>query len=182
MLDFMRLGCAVPKVRVGDVGANTQDICAYMKKAEEAGCDLVLFPELALTGYTCGDLIFQEALQTATLAGLKKIAEVSSTYPALTVVVGLPLCVTGQIYNCGAVIGRGKLWGIIPKTYLPNYGEFSELRWWVSGYSIKDRMIRYAGQECCFGYAPMHSVCRRITISPWAETCCSPWVTARCWA
>lgn len=145
MLDFMRLGCAVPKVRVGDVGANTQDICAYMKKAEEAGCDLVLFPELALTGYTCGDLIFQEALQTATLAGLKKIAEVSATYPALTVVVGLPLCVTGQIYNCGAVIGRGKLWGIIPKTYLPNYGEFYERRWFASSQDLPVKEVAIDG-------------------------------------
>ena len=109
MLDFMRLGCAVPKVKVGDVLANTQDICTYMKKADKAGCDLVLFPELALTGYTCGDLIFQEALQTATLEGLSQIVEASNAYPALTVVVGLPLCVTGQVYNCGAVIGRGKL-------------------------------------------------------------------------
>ena len=136
MLDFMRLGCAVPKVKVGDVLANTQDICTYMEKADKAGCDLVLFPELALTGYTCGDLIFQEALQTATLEGLSQIVEASNAYPALTVVVGLPLCVTGQVYNCGAVIGRGKLWGMIPKTYLPNYGEFYERRWFASSQDL----------------------------------------------
>ena len=136
MLDFMRLGCAVPPVQVGNVPKNVQDICAYMAKAEAAGCDLLLFPELSLTGYTCGDLFFQEALQTATLEGLSQIVKTSSDYPALTVVVGLPVCVTGQVYNCAAVVGRGKLWGIIPKTFLPNYGEFYERRWFASSQDL----------------------------------------------
>ena len=136
MLDFMRLGCAVPPVQVGNVPKNVQDICAYMAKAEAAGCDLLLFPELSLTGYTCGDLFFQEALQTATLERLSQIVKTSSDYPALTVVVGLPVCVTGQVYNCAAVVGRGKLWGIIPKTFLPNYGEFYERRWFASSQDL----------------------------------------------
>ena len=145
MLDFMRLGCAVPKVRVGDVIANTQDICAYMKKADDAGCDLVLFPELSLTGYTCGDLVFQEALQKVSLEGLSQIVEASAAYPSLTAVVGLPLCVTGQVYNCGAVIGRGKLWGIIPKTFLPNYGEFYERRWFASSQDLPVKEVPLSG-------------------------------------
>ena len=136
MLDFMRLGCAVPPVQVGNVPKNVQDTCAYMAQADAAGCDLLLFPELSLTGYTCGDLFFQEALQTATLEGLSQIVKTSSDYPALTVVVGLPVCVTGQVYNCAAVVGRGKLWGIIPKTFLPNYGEFYERRWFASSQDL----------------------------------------------
>ena len=145
MLDFMRLGCAVPKVRVGDVFANTRDICAYIEKADEAGCDLVLFPELSLIGYTCGDLVFQEALQKATLEGLSQIVEASASHPALTVVVGLPLCITGQVYNCGAVVGRGKLWGIIPKTFLPNYGEFYERRWFASSQDLPVKEVSISG-------------------------------------
>ena len=136
MLDFMRLGCAVPPVQVGNVPKNVQDTCAYMAQADAAGCDLLLFPELSLTGYTCGDLFFQGALQTATLEGLSQIVKTSSDYPALTVVVGLPVCVTGQVYNCAAVVGRGKLWGIIPKTFLPNYGEFYERRWFASSQDL----------------------------------------------
>ena len=65
MLDYIRIACAVPPVRVGDVKKNAEDICAYIEKADEAGADLVVFPELALTGYTCGDLFFQEALHRA---------------------------------------------------------------------------------------------------------------------
>ncbi len=136
MLDFMRIGCAVPKVKVGDVSKNTADICAYMEKAEEAGCDLVLFPELALTGYTCADLFFQKALQQAALQGLERITEESGKYPALSCAVGLPLCICGQLYNCAALVCGGKVWGIIPKTYLPNYGEFYERRWFASSQDL----------------------------------------------
>ena len=144
MLDFMRLGCAVPPVQVGNVPKNVQDTCAYMAQADAAGCDLLLFPELSLTGYTCGDLFFQEALQTATLEGLSQIVKTSSDYPALTVVVGLPVCVTGQVYNCAAVVGRGKLWGIIPKTFLPNYGEFYERRWFASSQDLPVKEVPIA--------------------------------------
>ncbi len=132
MLDFMRIGCAVPAVQVGDVKKNAQDICTYLAKAEEAKCDLVLFPELALTGYTCGDLFFQQALLDAALDGLKMVMDASVAYPSLCAVVGLPVALAGQIYNCAAVISSGKLHGLIPKTYLPNYGEFDERRWFAS--------------------------------------------------
>ena len=145
MLDFMRLGCAVPEVKVGDVPANTRHICTYMEKADKAGCDLVLFPELSLTGYTIGDLIFQEALQKASLDGLSQIVKASAAHPALTAVVGLSLCITGQAYNCGAVVGRGKLWGIVPKTFLPNYGEFYERRWFASSQDLPVKEVSIDG-------------------------------------
>ena len=73
MLDFIRIACAVPPVKVGDVRKNTEDICAYMKKADAANADIVLFPELCLTGYSCGDLFFQDVLWKAVKAGLKEI-------------------------------------------------------------------------------------------------------------
>ena len=74
MLDYIRIACAVPAVKVGDVKKNTADICDRIREADEKKCDLVLFPELALTGYTCADLFFQEALLQASLAGLQEIA------------------------------------------------------------------------------------------------------------
>ncbi len=132
MLDFIRIGSAVPPVCVGDPKKNTEDICRFMKEADEAGVDLLVFPELALTGYTCADLFFQESLLTQCMKGLEKIMECSRCHPAVTAVVGTPAVIEGQMYNCGAVISGGKMRGLVPKTYLPNYNEFSERRWFSS--------------------------------------------------
>lgn len=132
MLDYIRVACAVPEVRVGDVVKNTADICSQMKQAEEQKADLVLFPELSLTGYTCGDLFFQESLLNAAEKGLQEVTCCSEKYPQLTAVVGIPLRIGGQMYNCGAVISAGKVCGFVPKTYLPNYKEFYERRWFSS--------------------------------------------------
>ena len=97
MLDFIRIACAVPPVRVGDVLKNVEDICAKIKEADEAGSDVVVFPELAVTGYTCADLFFQETLQKASVRGLQKIVDFSAAYPAVTAVVGVPVVICGQI-------------------------------------------------------------------------------------
>ena len=132
MLDYIRIGCAVPAVQVGDTEQNTRDICKKIAEAETAGCDLVVFPELALTGYTCGDLFFQEALLNAAVAGLNEICKYTEQFPALHIAVGLPLVIGGQMYNCGALLSGGKVHGIVPKTYLPNYKEFYERRWFSS--------------------------------------------------
>ena len=132
MLDYIRIGCAVPAVQVGDTERNTRDICDKIAEAENAGCDLVVFPELALTGYTCGDLFFQETLLNAAAAGLNEICKYTEKFPALHIAVGLPLVIGGQMYNCGALLSGGKIHGIVPKTYLPNYKEFYERRWFSS--------------------------------------------------
>ncbi len=145
MLDFIRIACAVPPVKVGDVKKNTQDICAYMEKADRQGTDLLIFPELALTGYTCADLFFQETLLKASLAGLREIIDCSGRYSALTAVVGAPLVIEGQMYNCGIVVSGGKLRGIVPKTYLPNYNEFYERRWFSSSKDLQSKFV--SGRE-----------------------------------
>ncbi len=132
MLDFIRIGSAVPPVSVGDPKKNTQDICRFLEQADAAGVDLLIFPELALTGYTCADLFFQESLLVECMKGLQKILECSACHPAVTAVVGTPAIIEGQMYNCGAVISGGKMRGLVPKTYLPNYNEFSERRWFSS--------------------------------------------------
>ncbi len=129
MLDYLRIGCAVPPVRVGDAVRNAADICAYLDKAEKAGCDLVIFPEMALTGYTCADLFFQETLLRASRAGLAEIAARTAKMPQLVAAVGLPLALFGQLYNCAAVISGGIVRGIVPKSFIPNYNEFYERRW-----------------------------------------------------
>ena len=132
MLDFIRIGTAVNPVTVGNAAKNAQDICAYIRAADEAGCDLVLFPELALTGYTCADLFFQDTLLAESMKGLQAIMECTKQYPAVTAVVGTPAVIEGQMYNCAAVISSGVLRALVTKTHLPNYGEFSERRWFSS--------------------------------------------------
>ncbi len=132
MLDYLRIACAVPPVQVGNVKKNTQDICCAMEKADAQNVDLVVFPELALTGYTCADLFFQQTLLDGVKTGLAEIVSCSEKYPALTVAVGLPACIDGRLYNCAAVISGGKVRGLVPKTFLPNHDEFSEKRWFAS--------------------------------------------------
>ncbi len=128
MLDFIRIACAVPAVKVGDVKKNAQDICVYMDRANEAGADIVLFPELALTGYSCGDLFFQDSLIRAVREGLRQIADHSANTKGLTAVVGLPVRLGHKLYNCAAVISGGQVHGLVPKTHLTA----GEKRWFAS--------------------------------------------------
>ena len=131
MPDYIRIGCAVPAVRVGDVKKNVADICGYMEKADAQKVDLVLFPELAMTGYSCADLFFQEVLYSAVDRGLQQILTCSAAHPQLTAVVGLPIRSGMKLFNCAAVIAGGKILGITSKTYLPDYREASESRWFA---------------------------------------------------
>ena len=133
MLDFVRIACAVPKVSVGNVKKNTADICSYMEKAEFQGVDVLLFPELCLTGYTCGDLFFQDALHVAVRLGLREILEYSKKYPNLISVIGLPVKLEGKLYNCAAVISDGDIGGLVPKTRIPG----GERRWFTSGMDVQ---------------------------------------------
>ncbi len=134
MLDFIRIACAVPAVRVGDVKKNAEDICAYMEKADAQNADIVVFPELALTGYTCGDLFLQNSLCSAAAEGLRKIVSCSKAHPGLTTVVGMPLRLNAKLLNCAVVVADGGIKGIVPKTYLSG----SESRWFVSGDELKE--------------------------------------------
>ena len=129
MLEYIRIACAVPQVQVADVEKNTLDICAYMERADGENADLLLFPELAMTGYSCGDLFLQDALLDAVEAGLVKILECSAKHPQLTAVVGLPVRSGMKLFNCAAVVCGGKVRQLVSKTYLPDYGESNESRW-----------------------------------------------------
>ncbi len=149
MLDFIRIACAVPPVKLADPIKNAEDICAYIARADEQKADVLVFPEMCLTGYSCADLFFQESLLQASLTGLKKILACSASYPAVTLAVGLPVVLTGQMYNCAAVISGGVLRGLVPKTYLPNYSEFYERRWFSSSEELQQDTVlpAYLGLE-----------------------------------
>ena len=132
MLDFIRIACAVPKVAVGNVDKNAKDICDFMGKADAQKADILLLPELALTGYTCGDLFFQDALHREVTKGLQRLLHCSREYPELTTVVGAPLRLGMKIYNCAFVIEDGDIKGIVPKTHIPG----NEKRWFTSGKDV----------------------------------------------
>ena len=141
MLEYIRVASAVNPVRVGDAVQNAQDICRQIRQADEAGCDLVVFPELALTGYTCADLFFQNTLLNESMKGIQEIMACSAQHPNVVAAVGTPAVVEGQMYNCAAVISGGQLRGLVTKTHLPNYNEFSERRWFSSSEDLQAREV-----------------------------------------
>lgn len=129
---FIKVAAGVPKCTVANVTANTKEIKRLINKADEGKINLLCLPELCITGYTCGDLFFSDTLLTSAKNALKEIAEYTvGRYPIT--VVGLPLMYASKLFNCAAVIGNGKILGLIPKTYLPNYAEFYEQRQFSSG-------------------------------------------------
>ena len=149
MLDYIRIACAVPAVKVGDVRKNTEDICAWMAKADAQNVDIVVFPELSMTGYTCGDLFYQETLHNAVETGLLQILECSRSYPRLTALIGLPVRMGMQLANCAAVISDGCLRGLVSKTFLPDYNGFNESRWFCS--VEEGTYVTLADQEVSLG-------------------------------
>lgn len=148
MYDFFRAVCAVPKVKVADTDFNLSEIIKKADEAEKLNPDLVVFGELCLTGYTCQDLFFQKRLLSAAKEALLSLAEKSLEYSA-AIAAGLPLGIGGRLYNAAAIIYKGKICGIVPKTYIPNYGEFYEKRWFSSAAELKETSISsaYFGAE-----------------------------------
>ena len=138
MLDFVRVACAVPDVRVGDPLQNARNHCAILEKADAKKVDILVFPELSLTGYTCQDLFFQDSLNDAALAGLGEILNCSRLHPDVVAVVGLPVRRGCRMFNCAAVLSGGMVQGLVPKTYIPNYPEFYEKRWFSSGEDLHE--------------------------------------------
>ncbi|MBN1616533.1 MAG: NAD(+) synthase [Spirochaetales bacterium] len=124
---FFRVAAATPSCTVGDCGANTAEILSLVKSANGQGASLVVFPELSITGYTCADLFSQDLVSRVSLAAVRLIAEKTREIP-ITIVVGFPFAWGSSRYNCAAVISDGRVSGIVPKTHIPNYGEFYELR------------------------------------------------------
>ena len=104
MMDFLRIACAVPRVSLGDPKANAREMAGQMAQAEGQNADLLVFPELSLTGYSCQDLFFQDALYEAALEGLGMLLDASKNAPALTAVVGLPLRLGSRMFNCATVV------------------------------------------------------------------------------
>src|SRR5215510_11983854 len=133
-------------MRVADAGFNGEQIIDLMRQAAKRRAVLAVFPELGLSAYSCEDLFHQQALLDASTAALQQVVEASQG-SSLVTVVGVPLQIDGLLYNCAAVISDGKLLGVVPKTYLPNYREFYELRQFTPGDYCARESIDLCGQR-----------------------------------
>jgi NAD+ synthase (glutamine-hydrolysing) len=148
---FLRVAAATPTLRVADCTYNAEHILALLSQAEKDGASVVVFPELALTGYTCADLFHQAVLQRGALAALAHVARVSaSTFSGLAVV-GLPVALDDQLFNCAAVLHRGRILGVLPKSFIPNYKEFYEGRWFAPAANARSQHINLHGETVPFG-------------------------------
>jgi NAD+ synthase (glutamine-hydrolysing) len=147
---FARVAVATPIVRIGDPAHNLEGTLALMQQAAKDKAVLAVFPELGLTAYTLDDLFHQRALLEAAEAALAELLRRTSKLP-LAALVGLPVAVNGLLYNCAALVCRGRLVGVVPKTYLPNYREFYEARYFTPGDATACTEIRLAGQTTAFG-------------------------------
>ncbi|HEY8389720.1 MAG TPA: NAD(+) synthase, partial [Clostridia bacterium] len=129
---FIKVAAATPKIVTADCINNTEEIIKLINQAQNLGVDIVVFPELCITGYTCGDLFLQQALQESAKQSLEKIIEASQN-AEMIICIGLPIAFDEKLYNCAAVISQGKLLGLVPKKHIPNYAEFYELRYFTGG-------------------------------------------------
>lgn len=142
---YVKVAAATPKIKVADTIYNGQSIRAKMDEAVENGAKVVVFPELCITGYTCGDLFLHEKLLSSAKIELFKIVEHTKTFDAIFFV-GLPYEINGKLYNVAAVIAKGEVLGLVPKTYIPNYNEFSESRYFASGKGVETDELLPNGQ------------------------------------
>lgn len=174
---FLRVAAATPDCTVGDCGANTAGILALIGEAAAKGAALVVFPELAITGYTCGDLFSQELLGRVSITAIRLIADKTRDL-AVTSVIGFPFSWGNARYNCAAVISQGSVLGIVPKTHIPNYGEFYELRHFVPAPTVT-RMIPsgiFGSEPVPFGTRLLFTDERNQDLSFAAEICEDLWV------
>ena len=170
---FLKAAALSPALRVADCAYNTQQIIAQLKDAAARGVKLAVFPEFCLTGYTCGDLFLQHTLQQGALTGLQSILDASRELDVVALV-GLPLLVRGKLYNVAAVLCRGRLLGLVPKTYLPNYGEFYEKRQFTPG-STEVEPVTVCGQQVPFGTSLLFRCCEMPSFVLGVEICEDLW-------
>ncbi len=149
-IGLLRVGVATPELKIADVDFNLSEICQIARKAKQQCCQLLLFPELCLSGYTCADLFYQHSLQQRVESALLKLATFSAT-EKMALVVGAPLSVSSRLFNCAVLISHGKICGLVPKTYLPNSGEFYEQRWFTSATERTCEYVQLGGSEVPFG-------------------------------
>lgn len=141
---IIKVASAVPTVKVADCRQNIKEIELLIAQAEGQGAEIIVFPELCITGYTCQDLFRQQILLDAAENCVMQLLEFSRQLDIISIV-GVPIVAGDLLLNCAVVLQQGKILGIVPKTYLPNYNEFYEKRWFASAQDLRPQLIRYAG-------------------------------------
>ncbi|MDR1298841.1 MAG: NAD(+) synthase [Oscillospiraceae bacterium] len=171
---FVRVAAASPQIRVADCDHNADRIIELMDRAASGGVSLLCLPELCLTGYTCGELFLQELLQRGARDALSRLIEHSAGH-RMAVIAGLPLLSGGKLYNVAAVFGNGRLYGFVPKTHLPGYGEFYERRHFSPAPS-RVASARFGGADIPFGTQLLFRCASAPDFTFAAEICEDLWV------
>lgn len=151
---FITVAAAIPAVKVADCDYNIEQIIAQVTEAEEKGVEIIVFPELCVTGYTCQDLFRQSTLlENVELSVVRLLGHMRKMN--VIAIIGIPVIVGDLLLNCAAVIQKGSILAMIPKTYLPNYNEFYEKRWFASLQDLRETQIRYAGNKITITPEPL---------------------------
>ena len=174
---FIKTAAITPKIEVADCARNAEVIAEGMEQAYQAGAQIVVFPELSLTGYTCGDLFLQESLIRGVSRALRHLAEKSLECPGMMSFVGLPVLFEQKLYNCAAVIQNGEILAFIPKKHLPNYSEFYEQRHFMPA-PEENRRILWENKEIPFGNHILLACENMPALVIGAEICEDLWVAS----
>ena len=174
---FVKVAAATPKIRVADVKHNGEKIRRAAAQAQEKGVKILVFPELCLTGYTCGDLFLQELLLRRAKEELARIAE-DTREADMLLFIGMPLEVSGRLYNVAAVLNRGEVLAFIPKTHIPNYAEFYEARHFAPGPRTAGKISWMPGREALFGTDILLQCQGMEELTVAAEICEDLWVAS----
>lgn len=147
---YVRVAASVPELKVANVEFNTKEVIKEIKALDKEGVQIVTFPELCLTGYTCADLFSQDILITKSKEAIKEVIDSTKLLDIISII-GAPIVCDNQLFNCGVVINKGKILGVVPKTYIPNYGEFYEKRWFSTSNTLTSKTINLFGKEVPIG-------------------------------
>jgi NAD+ synthase (glutamine-hydrolysing) len=172
---YARVAVAVPRVRVADPAFNATATIEMLEQAAARGAVVVAFPELGISAYTCDDLFHQRALLEACEAALVRVAEATAKLRAIAIV-GVPLRVDHRLFNCAAVLGNGRVLGVVPKTYLPNYGEFYEARQFQAGDTAVSTSVRLGDADAPFGSDLIFETADLPLLKVACEICEDVWV------
>ena len=147
-MNFIKVASACPITRVADIDFNVENIKECINIANDKNSKFIVFPELSITSYTCGDLFFQQVLIEKSIDAISLLCNYSKDMDIL-IAVGAPIMYNYSLYNSAILLFKGKVLGIVPKSYIPNYTEFYEKRWFTSGLGIVDKNIKLYFQKIC---------------------------------
>ena len=175
---FIPVAVGSPRIRVADCHYNAEQIFTMMRAAEREGVKVLVLPELCLTGYTCGDLFYQDTLLDGACAALQTVLDATRNLEVLTAV-GMPVQVEQKLYNCAVVIQKGEILGVVPKTVLPNYGEFYEKRQFSPAPEGDPFYVdHFCGQTVLFGARQLFQCNEIPALTVGFEICEDLWASA----